>query len=112
VSLISYKQAANENMKELASMLIRGLLSDPQSCDIPRDMFNDDLERQLASTCVPKIKRLSGFGSAEYATRTHTVIIVDKNDHVLFVEVERFSRTESGDFIPDENKLEFNFNLQ
>jgi uncharacterized protein with NRDE domain len=95
----------------MADMLIKRLLADPQTCDIPAGMFDADLERQLASNCVPKIPRLVGFASGEYATRTHTVIIVDRNDHVLFVEVERYVRKEDG-FEIDENRIEFEFDIQ
>jgi hypothetical protein len=107
-------------MKELADTLIVDLLSDSQSCGVPVNMFYEDLESQLASNCVPKVERLAGCEKADYGTRTHTVIIVDRyimllsynrNDHVLFVEVEIFAN-KNAEFVLDENKLDFEFDIK
>ncbi|KAL2919542.1 UV-damaged DNA-binding protein rad7 [Polyrhizophydium stewartii] len=71
-------------LDRLLAMLAR---SEPFPQDqLPPNMFNYDLEAALSPICIER-ERLP---ARNYATRTHTVIIVDNNDRVLFAEMDRF----------------------
>ena len=109
-------QAGEKTRKELADALIATLLANDRACALPDGMFDPLLEAQLCRNCVPLIPIL-GTGDTHksagpYATRTHTVIIVDKHDRVLYVEVELYSRGEDGAFIPAHDRRDIEFELQ
>ncbi|KAH6593254.1 hypothetical protein BASA50_007460 [Batrachochytrium salamandrivorans] len=53
---------------------------------LPPNMFDYELEASLSPICINR-ERLS---SGKYATRTHTVMIVNHDNHAIFAEVERY----------------------
>jgi uncharacterized protein with NRDE domain len=71
-------------------------------------MFNESLENQLNSICIDK-EQCCSFEN--YATRTHTILIVDKNDNVTFVECDRYTKDAKGDYVFEEDMIEFSFKL-
>ncbi len=56
-------------------------------------MFDYDLERRLAPICIDRERLPLG----NYGTKTHTIILVDNQDRVEFIEVDRYRSSESLD---------------
>lgn len=49
-------------------------------------MFDYDLERRLAPICIDRERLPMG----NYGTKTHTLILVDHQDRVEFIEIDRY----------------------
>lgn len=100
-------------MSEMADQLISTLLADTHPCDIPLGMFDNELEERLASICVPLSDRLGKYGKGMYGTKTHTIVLVDRQDQVRFVEVELYALNGAGDgHVLRNDRREFTFSLQ
>jgi uncharacterized protein with NRDE domain len=74
----------------------------PSQEEMPEPIFNKEIEDQLASICVE-----CTMGDQEYATRTHTVILVDYQDNVYFEEIDRYQKV--GEF--GSHSVHFEFQL-
>lgn len=101
----------SKNKKELVENLIK-LLQDtsmPSKEDLPEPVYNEEIEQLLAPICVE-----CKMGGRRYATRTHTVILVDYDDNVYFEEIDRFKGVQNNDGINWESgnfSVNFEFNL-
>jgi len=57
---------------------------------IPKTAFTPNLEKCCAPICIERERFNGTIFENEYATRTHTVIIIDNDNHVTFVEQDQY----------------------
>ena len=74
--------------------------------ELPPNMFDYDIERRYSPICIDRERS----ESLNYGTRTHTVIIVDKQGHAIFAEMDRY-RLNNNSFDRGEFKNVFEFDL-
>ena len=76
-----------ENTNDKTSLIdgLLNVLTDVFENNVPLNMFDYDLERKLTSIFVD-VERFNG----EYGTRTHSIILIDQDDLVTYVEVNKY----------------------
>jgi len=57
---------------------------------LPKTAFEPKLEKCCAPICIEKERFNGTMFENDYATRTHTVMIIDNNNHVTFVEQDQY----------------------
>jgi len=57
---------------------------------LPKTAFEPKLEKCCAPICIEKERFNGTIFENDYATRTHTVIVIDNNNHVTFVEQDQY----------------------
>ncbi len=72
--------------------------------EIPSLSFHVELEKRLSPICIQKEKCHPILQN--YGTKTHTIITIDKDDKLTFIEVERHEQTENGVYEISENRIE------
>ncbi len=71
--------------------------------DLPPQAFLPELEKRLSPICLDKGACEPYFN--DYGTKTHTIVLVDANNHVSFIEVERYLH-KNGEFTLSEDRIE------
>ncbi|ORX47914.1 hypothetical protein BCR36DRAFT_294648 [Piromyces finnis] len=57
---------------------------------LPKTAFEPKLEKCCAPICIEKERFNNTIYENDYATKTHTVIVIDNNDHVTFIEQDQY----------------------
>ena len=78
--------------------------------EIPPSSFHVELEKRLSPICIQKDKCQPILHN--YGTKTHTIITIDQNDILTFIEVERHEQDENGAFEISENRVEHSEKLK
>ena len=69
-------------------------------------MYDYDLEKQLSPICIDKER----CQLLDYATRTHTIVLVDQQNQVTFIEEDRYIERDDL-FVLEEDRKRFDFEL-